>query len=50
MMAQALEIYIPPRGNLRNAVAWGQNLPMRLHHVIFAYGIFTVQTRAYARS
>jgi len=45
-MVQAWSTYLFPRGNLGDAVAWGQNLPMPLHRAIFTSFFFSLQTRA----
>ena len=45
-MVQAWSTYLFPRGDLGDAVAWGQNLPMPLHRAIFTSFFFSLQTRA----
>ena len=45
-MVQAWSTYLFPRGDLGDAVAWGQNLPMPLHRAIFSSFFFSLQTRA----
>jgi hypothetical protein len=49
-MAQKYIMYLLPCGDFGDAVAGGQNLPMQLHHPIFAFGRFNLKHRGYAHT
>jgi len=45
-MVQEYTMYSYSRTDFGDAAVWGQKLPMRLHHLIFALGCFSRKNRA----